>query len=191
MLFKTQILDDIARGEVDLAFRRWKRPTIKEGTRLRTPIGAIVIGEITPIEASELAPEDAKRAGFNDIAALIGELRAGEGRTIFKISLVGVEHDDRTARQNEKLTTIEISNLTAVLARWGKTAPIADYHTKILQLIFERPGVAAAELAELLGVEKFKLKRDVHKLKELGLTISLNVGYRLSSRGESLLEGLK
>ncbi len=31
-------------------------------------------------------------------------------------------------------------------------------------------------------------KRDVRKLKELGLTLSLRVGYRLSPRGEAFME---
>ena len=32
-------------------------------------------------------------------------------------------------------------------------------------------------------------KRDVRKLKELGLTESLEIGYRISPRGETLLGG--
>jgi hypothetical protein len=32
-------------------------------------------------------------------------------------------------------------------------------------------------------------KRDVRRLKELGLTESLEVGYRLSPRGRAFLEG--
>jgi ribosomal protein S19E (S16A) len=40
------------------------------------------------------------------------------------------------------------------------------------------------------GRERHPFKTDVRKLKELGLTESLEVGYRLSPRGQALLERL-
>ena len=46
------------------------------------------------------------------------------------------------------------------------------------------------ELAAEMGREKLPFKRDVRKLKELGLTESLNPGYRLSPRGEAVLREL-
>ncbi len=56
-----------------------------------------------------------------------------------------------------------------------------------LRLIGDRPGVRAAELAAAAGRERLPFKADVRKLKELGLTESLEVGYRLSPRGRALL----
>ena len=55
------------------------------------------------------------------------------------------------------------------------------------RLIAERPGVRAPDLAASLGRETLPFKRDVRKLKELGLTESLEVGYRLSPRGQAFL----
>lgn len=49
----------------------------------------------------------------------------------------------------------------------------------------------AGELASLLGFEKEELKLKVRKLKELGLTESLQPGYRLSPRGRKALEMLR
>jgi hypothetical protein len=57
----------------------------------------------------------------------------------------------------------------------------------VLRLIAERPGVRAPDLAASLGRETLPFKRDVRKLKELGLTESLEVGYRLSQRGRAYL----
>ena len=51
----------------------------------------------------------------------------------------------------------------------------------------QRPPLA--DLAASLGMEKLPFKRDVRKLKELGLTESLPVGYRLSPRGRAYLRG--
>jgi hypothetical protein len=50
--------------------------------------------------------------------------------------------------------------------------------------------VRAEDLAASIGREKLPFKRDVRKLKELGLTESLLVGYRLSPRGRALLDQL-
>ena len=41
-----------------------------------------------------------------------------------------------------------------------------------------------------MGLERVVFKRRVRRLKELGLTESLEVGYRLSPRGEVLLAAL-
>ena len=48
-----------------------------------------------------------------------------------------------------------------------------------------------AELAESVGAETKRFKGNVRKLKELGLTESLKVGYRLSPRGEGVLQRIK
>jgi len=56
--------------------------------------------------------------------------------------------------------------------------------------VAEHPARRAPELAALVGRETAAFKLDVRKLKELGLTESLEVGYRLSPRGEALLAHL-
>jgi hypothetical protein len=57
----------------------------------------------------------------------------------------------------------------------------------VLELIARRPETLAADLAAELGRERLAFKADVRRLKELGLTESLSVGYRLSPRGRALL----
>ncbi len=57
----------------------------------------------------------------------------------------------------------------------------------MLALIERHPETKAAELAEQIGREPPAFKRDVRKLKELGLTESLERGYRLSPRGRAVL----
>ena len=49
----------------------------------------------------------------------------------------------------------------------------------------------AEDLAASVGREKPPFKLDVRKLKNLGLTESLPVGYRLSPRGRSYLRATK
>jgi hypothetical protein len=43
----------------------------------------------------------------------------------------------------------------------------------------------------MAGMETAPFKRNVRKLKELGLTESLEVGYRLSPRGQAFMKTLK
>ena len=76
------------------------------------------------------------------------------------------------------------AELEAVRARLARMGP---WTYDVLTAIGERPGVRAADLAETLGREKRPFKLDVRKLKELGLTESLRVGYRLSRRGRAVL----
>lgn len=54
-------------------------------------------------------------------------------------------------------------------------------------MIRDHPAVRAADLCRLVGQERDRFKPDVRKLKNLGLTISLEIGYRLSPRGETYL----
>ncbi|MEX2373090.1 MAG: hypothetical protein WD800_04750, partial [Dehalococcoidia bacterium] len=57
----------------------------------------------------------------------------------------------------------------------------------VMRLIDASEGVRAADLAGRLGRETQRFKGDVRRLKALGLTESLEVGYRLSPRGRALL----
>jgi len=190
MLFRNQILAAIASGEVTLAFRRWKRPTVKAGGRVRTASGAVLIGDIAIVDMSALAERDAGAAGFPTLAALREMLGADDGTPVYRIELKGIEPDERVALRGEaSLSDAEWHALTARFARWDKTVP--GYFPSILRAIGAHPEVPAAVLAANAGVEKLKFKQDVRKLKDLGLTESLEVGYRLSPRGEAVLEKLR
>ncbi|HYN64664.1 MAG TPA: hypothetical protein VES36_08670, partial [Candidatus Limnocylindrales bacterium] len=58
----------------------------------------------------------------------------------------------------------------------------------VLEAIRDQPGLRAGDLAAEMGRPRLPFKMDVRKLKELGLTESLAIGYRLSPRGEALLQ---
>jgi hypothetical protein len=59
-----------------------------------------------------------------------------------------------------------------------------------LSLIDEHPMVRAADLAEMVNQNTVAFKAAVRKLKNLGLTESLDVGYRISPRGRAVLKML-
>lgn len=189
MLFKQSSLDKIARKEVTLAFRRWKRPTVKAGGQVRTASGVVLIGDIAIVDMPALTEKDARAAGFPTLEALREMLGPDDGTPVYRIDLNGIEPDERVTLRNEGLSDTDWHALTARFARWDKTAP--GYFPSILRAIGANPEVPAAVLAANTGVEKLKFKQDVRKLKELGLTESLDVGYRLSPRGEAVLGKLR
>lgn len=186
MLFRMKTLERVARGEVSLAFRRWLKPTVKAGTRLRTAIGELEILRVEAVEEGAIDEVEARAAGYADRAALLAELRDGEGRQIYRIALGGLAADARIAlRGEDELDEEKSAALRARFAAWEKAKP--GYFPAILRLIGEKPGCRAEDLAAALSAEKRRFKQDVRKLKELGLTESLEVGYRLSPRGQALL----
>ena len=188
MQFKRATLEGIARGDITLAFRRWKRPTVKAGTRLRTALGEVRIGRVEAFDEASLDDECARRAGFTSLSELKGSLRGSAERLLFRIELNGIGADRRVAlRTASKISAHERQTIQGRFQRWDRAARHEGYHLHVLSLIAENPATAAAELAAKLNMEKLSFKRDVRKLKELGLTESLDVGYRLSPRGHSFL----
>ena len=187
MLFNQRALEGIAAGEIDLAFRRWKRPTVRAGGTLRTRAGVLSIDSVEPTSQRRISAEDAGRAGFASRAELLRSLRP-EGR-LYRVEFHRIGDDPRAAlRERSEITDQERAELDVRLDRMDRSRG-EPWTRRLLELIAARPETLAAELAASLGLEKLPFKRDVRKLKELGLTESLLVGYRLSPRGRVYLEG--
>lgn len=189
MLFKSAILQRVRAGEITRAFRRWRKPTVKAGGTLRTEIGVLAIERIDVIEESALTERDAKLSGFAALAELRKDLAAQREGTLYRIDFTLAGADPRIAlRENARISADEMQSIAARLAKLdaGKAGP---WTRKVLKQIASNPGVKAGVLAEKLGLEKEKLKVDIRKLKELGLTESLLPGYRISPRGKRFLKG--
>ena len=185
MLLKRKILDGIVEGRISLAFRRWKRPTVKADGRLRTRVGVLAIEAVDVVREEKITRADAKRAGYADREELLAELNArGEG-SLYRIALHYAGADPRLElRQQDGLSDDEIADVRDRLARMDARGKQGPWTATTLKLIAEHPGKLAADLAESIGMEKKPFKANVQKLKEMGLTESLKVGYRLSPRGE-------
>jgi hypothetical protein len=185
MLFNRRALDGIEAGEIELAFRRWKRPTVRAGGTLRTRAGLLGIDAVEPIAERRIDAEQARRAGFASKRELLDSLRP-EGR-LYRVRFHRIGDDPRVAlRERRKISPTERTELDARLARMDRTRE-EPWTRRMLELIAERPETLAGDLAKSLGMEKAPFKRDVRKLKELGLTESLPIGYRLSPRGRAYL----
>jgi hypothetical protein len=185
------MLEKIEAGRVTLAFRRWERPRVLPGTRMRTGIGLVEIEAVDPVERAELTEADAAAAGLPSLADLLRRLDQREDGTIYRVRLRPAGPDPRVAlRQRAELGEAELAEVRARLERLDAASGRGPWTREVLELIARCPEVRAADLAEGLGLELLPFKRDVRKLKELGLTESLEVGYRLSPRGAAVLARL-
>lgn len=187
MLIRPVELAAIKAGDVDLAFRRWERPRLLVGTRMRTSVGLIEVTDVERVAAAEITAADARRAGAASRKELLRQLAHRPRMPIFRVGLRYAGPDPRIAlRADAALTDADRDVLRARLERLDQASPRGPWTAVTLEIIARRPAVRAPDLAEELGRDTLTFKRDVRKLKELGLTESLEIGYRLSPRGEQI-----
>jgi hypothetical protein len=178
VLFRASDLDGIADGSITLQFRRWDKPRVKPGGSQRTRIGVVSFDAVKKV--ARVSDRDARRAGYASAEALDAAW-AGRDGDLYRIEVHLAGPDPRIALRESEPTPEELAAIHARLGRMGEWT--YDY----LRTIRERPGVRAPDLAASYGRETQPFKLDVRKLKELGLTESLPVGYRLSPRGEAVM----
>ena len=189
MLLRRSELDRIADGEVDVIFRRWTRPTVRSGGSLTTRAGVLAIVSVAAVEPDEISDDDVRRAGFTSVDAVLSALPDRDG-VIYRVEVGGLTADPRIAlREDDDLDPDELGRIATRLDRLDA---IRDHPwtLDVLRAIQAEPGRRAPDLAARFGRETAPFKADVRKLKTLGLTESLEVGYRLSPRGEAVLRTL-
>jgi hypothetical protein len=193
MLFRSQDVKGIHAGDITLAFRRWKRPTVKAGGTLRIPGGVLAIEAVEVIEPSDVTDKDARRAGRDSRASVLAELEKYPDGELYRIRFRFGGGDDRVAlREKAELSDTELNTVLQSLSRFDRHGGDNGAWTKkVLSAIARSPGQRAADMAATLGFEKMWFKTHVRKLKALGLTESLEVGYRISPRGRKILAAMK
>lgn len=188
MMIRPATLAAIARGEVDLAFRRWDRPRVVVGTRMRTAVGVLEVISVDRVASSRITAAEARRAGESSLAALRKALEAKADRPIFRVGLRFGGEDPRAALRRSVPSAEEIVEIRQRLDRLDRASAIGPWTAATLAAIDASPGVRAPDLAAGFGRDTAGFKRDVRKLKELGLTESLDIGYRLSVRGIAVVD---
>lgn len=192
MLFRNETLEGIRTGAITLAFRRWRRPSVRAGGTLLTAIGQLSIESVELVAINQISAADARRAGYESKQALLGELRFRTDGNIYRIHLGELRPDPRIAlREVRPVTEAEFDELRARLSRLDQRASDGAWTLRTLETLETHPGVRAGDLCGLVGQERERFKGNVRKLKNLGLTESLGTGYRLSPRGGAFIRILR
>jgi hypothetical protein len=179
----------IADGSVTVLLRRWRRTQAIAGRRYRTAAGILEVDAVDVVDETDITDEDARAAGAADAAAARAELRGPAGLPVTRVRFHAVHEPDPRAllAADDGLSDEDVAALDARLDRMDRLSRHGPWTRAALQAIREHPEVRAGDLAEAAGRERLDFKRDVRKLKALGLTLSFPIGYRLSPRGEAYL----
>lgn len=188
MLIKNHILVALKDGQVDLAFRQWKKLVVMPNSTFKTTVGLVRIVSVTEISQDGITEADAARAGYTSKEAVLSELSKRDGKT-YRIELAYAGPDIRLKlRESDDLADKEVEEIYKKLQAFDKRSKLGSWTKRVMESILENPNTKATTLADSLGYEKEWLKLNVRKLKNLGLTISHEPGYEISPRGKEFLK---
>ena len=201
MLLPARIAEGVRQGSITLAYRRWEQPRVRVGGTQLTSVGIVGFDEVEEVtDLTTITDADARAAGFAGADALRGMLTAAPvqrgprggkgGDRVFRVRLSWVGEDPRVELRTAVPDAGELATVTAAVARLDAGKRSGPWTRQILEWIRDNPGVISTELAAVLGREVAPMKADIRRLKALGLTESLRIGYRLSPRGAAYLESL-
>lgn len=193
MLIKNVVLDDIKAGKISLIFRRWKKAGVKAGGTQMTQRGVLAIDSVDVVTERNITHEDAIAAGFASKKELLAQLiERDEPTETYRIAVRFAGDDPRKVlRELAELSPDEIAEIIAKLRKLDFGSKRGPWTQTYLQMIHDQPNTHAAILAEQIGLDIPRFKPWVRKLKALGLTESLRPGYRLSPRGQKVLEAMR
>ena len=154
-----------------------------------TSVGQLDIASVKPVTLKEISETDARRAGYESLAELLKDLRQHDTGKVYRIELGTLHSDPRIALRREAgFNKNSLRELKERLQRFDAHSIDGPWTLRTLEVIRLHPGRRAGDLCTLVGQTIDRFKPNVRKLKNLGLTESLEIGYRLSLRGISFLK---
>ncbi len=189
MQFEPRLRHGLADGSITVAFRRWRRAQVVAGHQYRTGLGMVLAETVDIVDTADITPAQARDAGFTSVEALVGDLRGDPALPLYRIRFRPLASPDPRAElaASAALTDADVAAISARLARMDAASKRGPWTSDVLAAIARQPGVVSTVLAAGLDWERRDFKLHVRRLKELGLTISLDVGYRISARGSAYL----
>lgn len=181
--------DGIADGTISLVLRRWDKPRAKPGGTQRTQAGTIRIGSVTEHPGDyRVSAAQARAAGFPDAATAQAQLDRRPAAHTYLIAVSYLAPDERPdLAADDALSDADIRLIDDRLDRWDAASTGGAWTRRYLAMIAANEALRAPDLAARVGLEVPRFKRRVRQLKGLGLTISLDVGYRLAPLGRAYL----
>src|SRR4051812_28191994 len=157
MLFPKRVWVGLVDGSVSVAFRYWKRPTVKGGGTLHAAVGVLAIDSVEAIAIRAITPAQARAAGYESRARLLADLAKyrAPGTTLYRITFHYKREDPRRAlRENDRLGPSELQQLRSRLARLDRPPSHGPWTQDGLGLIRGKPATPAAHLAARRGGAK-------------------------------------
>ena len=192
MILKLATLNGFKAGTISQQFRKWKKPSVKKGSKIKTELGVVEITNMSEELPENISDSDAVRAGYLNRDELLATLNSIDTGILYRIGVRYYSEDPRIAlRENANVSEKDLASLKLKLDRLDSHSKQGSWTLKVLLLIKDNPKVRAADLAKKMNHEKNALKINIRKLKNLGLTISHDVGYTISPLGERLIEFIK
>jgi hypothetical protein len=187
--FEPRLRTGLHDGSITVAFRRWRRSQVVAGHKYRTGQGMVVAEAVDVITPGDITPQLARDAGFSDVPSAVADLRGDPDLPLFCVRFRPLDEPDPRDElaSTATLSSDEAAAIAARLGRMDATSKRGPWTAAVLRQIAERPAVVSTQLAEALDWDRADFKLHVRRLKALGLTISLDVGYRLSPRGTAYL----
>jgi hypothetical protein len=188
VLFERRLQAGLRDGSIRVAFRRWRRAQVVAGRRYRSPIGLVQVDAVSQVR--DISEQDAVAAGYGSVGELLRDLKGPLDSALFRLELRRSEDLDptRVLAEDAVLDGDQLCELQMKLARLD-AARGRPWTRATLEAIEAAPGRRAGDLAPQLGWDELRdFKLHVRKLKALGLTTSLLVGYELSPRGAAYLQ---
>ncbi|MER5389017.1 hypothetical protein [Saccharopolyspora sp. NPDC002686] len=188
-MLSKRILRGVAAGEITEAYLRWPSRLAEPGSQLSTTVGLIGITAVDQVDPAGLTDADARRAGFGSAAGLRASLdKHGRGE-VYRLALTFDDPAPRPVQPPVALDGRERASIDRQLARLDVSAPRGPWTREVLEVLRQRPGIRAAELAAEHNRPVSRCKSDVWRLRELGLVEPVEAGFGLSARGLGYLEG--
>ena len=188
MLLNRDTAEGIANRRITLVLRRWDVPRAKPGGTQRTQVGTIRIDAVTEYAGGyQVTAAQARAAGYPDAKSAQKDLDRRPAAHTYLIGVSYLAPDERhELAADDQLSDADVAAIGARLRRWDGVAD-TPWTGRYLEMIAANEAVRAPDLAARVGLETPRFKRRVRQLKGLGLTISLDVGYRISPRGHAFL----
>jgi hypothetical protein len=187
--FEARLREGLRDGSITVAFRRWRRAQVVAGHQYRTGAGLVLAESVDTITPADITPALATDAGFDDVEAAVADLRGDPELPLYCIRfrpLTGPDPRDQLA-SSANLSDDDVRAIGTRLARMDEASKRGPWTIAVLRQIAAQPAVSSALLAPQLDWDRPDYKLHVRRLKALGLTISLDVGYRISPRGAAYL----
>ena len=189
--FEPRLRQGLRDGSITVAFRRWRRVQVVAGHHYRTGTGLVLAESVDTITPAGITRSRARAAGFASVEAAVADLRGDPDLPLYCIRfrpLDGPDPRDELASAAD-LSDDDLRTIGKRLARMDAASKRGPWTRAVLEQIAGQPAVSSALLAADLDWDRPDYKLHVRRLKELGLTISLDVGYRISPRGAAYLAG--